>query len=440
MIVIAYSATGEGAIETSLGEPEYSYYFVLKAYRPVLEKLGEVIVVTDPASEVDPIYERARSRGEYCVFLSFSPPDKTEYTLRCPTIPVFAWEFYNLPDEAWDGKPENDWRFVLGKLGWAITHSEFTVEAVQADVRADYPVMSVPAPVYDQFSPLAEQGHRAPGQGFELSVDGIVFDSRSMDLEAFSPENPERPVIEFERKQHRLTLDGVLYTAVLNPIDNRKNWPDILWTFGWAFREVADATLVIKLTHTHAPDALSSMVYDMYKMSPMRCRIVLIEGYLPDENYQQLARNTTYAVNAAKGEGQCLPLMEYMSCGTPAVAPRHSGMRDYIDPSTAFVVESSREPSYWPHDPRVTLRTLCYRINFESMVNALRDSHSLVTKSPRKYRKMAAAASERMRGYCSVDVVESKLSRFFQVHQRMQHPFAGESGPQDRNHSRWRRR
>ena len=382
MIIITYSATGEDSIETSLGKPEYSYYFVLKAYRPVLEKLGELIVVADPATEVDPIYERARAKGEYCVFLSFSPPDKTPCNLKCPTIPVFAWEFYNLPNEAWDGKSENDWRFVLGKLGWAITHSEFTVEAVKADVRADYPVMSVPAPVYDKFAQLGDQGFRPPEQDFELDVDGIVFDSAAMDLEAFSPENPDRPVIEFERRMHRLKLDGVLYTTVLNPIDTRKNWPDILWSFGWAFRDVPDATLVIKLTHTHAPDALSTMVYDMYKMSPMRCRIVLIEGYLPDENYEQLASNTTYALNAAKGEGQCLPLMEFMSCGTPAIAPRHSGMRDYISPQTAFVIDTSREPGDWPHDPRASLGTLCYRINFASLVEALRNSHSVVKNSP----------------------------------------------------------
>jgi glycosyltransferase involved in cell wall biosynthesis len=439
MIIIVYSATRDETIEASLGESEYSYYFVLKAYRPVLEKFGRVVVVSDPRSEVDDIFEQATARGEYCVFLSFSPPDKTEYDLKCPTIPVFAWEFYNLPNEAWDGRPENDWRFVLGKLGWAITHSEFTVEAVRADVRRDFPVISVPAPVYDQFAALEGGGPRSPDRGFELEIDGIVFDSRAMDLEALSPENPERPVIEFERKSHRLELDGVLYTAVLNPIDNRKNWPDILWTFGWAFRDVPDATLIIKLTHTHAPDALSSMVYDMYKMSPMQCRIVLIEGYLPNAQYEKLALNTTYAVNAAKGEGQCLPLMEYMSCGTPAIAPRHSGMRDYISPRTAFMIETSREPGYWPHDPRVTLRTLCYRINFASMVAALRDSHTLVTRSPRKYLKMSSAAREAMNRHCSMAVVEEKLGKFFQVHERMQDPF-GEQPASDNGHRPWWRR
>ena len=181
------------------------------------------------------------------------------------------------------------------------------------------------------------------------------------------------------------------------------------------------------------------MVYDMYKMSPMQCRILLIEGYLPDNQYEQLALNTTYAVNAAKGEGQCLPLMEYMSCGTPAIAPRHSGMRDYINPRTAFVVECSREPSYWPHDPRVTLRTLCYRINFESMVGALRDSHALAKKSPGKYRKMAAVAREMMQQYCSVEVVEEKLGRFFRVHEQMRHPFELKSTPMVDRRPGWRR-
>jgi glycosyltransferase involved in cell wall biosynthesis len=423
MIIIVYSATREDTIRDSLGAPEYSYYFVLKEYLPILEQLGKVMVVADPSTEVDPIYDAAQLRGEYCVFLSFSPPDKTEYQLRCPTVPVFAWEFYNLPDEAWDGKPENDWRFVLGKLGWAITHSSFSVDAVRNDIRRDYPVIAIPAPVYDRFAKLGEQDSRDLSTVFDLEVDGIVFDSRAMDLEALSPENPQRPILAFEHSHHTLSLDGVVYTAILNPIDNRKNWPDVLWTFGWAFRDIEDVTLVIKLTHTHAPDALSSMVYDMYKMSPMKCRIILIEGYLPDDHYERLALNSTYAVNASKGEGQCLPLMEYMSCGKPAIAPRHSGIRDYINEDTAFVIESSLEPSYWPHDPRVTLRTLCCRISFESMVKALNDSYHLVKNSPDEYRKMGNAAKEMMSRHCSMAVTKRALELFFRTHEGMQEPF-----------------
>ena len=44
MNFILYSDVNDHSISQSLGRPEYSYYFVLKAYRPVLESLGPVHV------------------------------------------------------------------------------------------------------------------------------------------------------------------------------------------------------------------------------------------------------------------------------------------------------------------------------------------------------------------------------------------------------------
>src|SRR5471030_77618 len=101
MIIIIYSDTNAGSIEKNLGLPEYSYYFVLKEFKPILERMGIVVPVTDPAREVDAIYRNAQAHGESCVFLSFSPPHKTAIGLECPTIPVFAWEFNTIPQEMW---------------------------------------------------------------------------------------------------------------------------------------------------------------------------------------------------------------------------------------------------------------------------------------------------------------------------------------------------
>ncbi|WP_162963405.1 hypothetical protein, partial [Pseudomonas aeruginosa] len=45
MNFILYSDINERSIGHNLGRPEYSYYFVLKAYRPILESLGQVHLV-----------------------------------------------------------------------------------------------------------------------------------------------------------------------------------------------------------------------------------------------------------------------------------------------------------------------------------------------------------------------------------------------------------
>ena len=147
-------------------------------------------------------------------------------------------------------------------------------------------------------------------------------------------------------------LDGVVYTSVFNPCDGRKNWEDMLSAFCVTFRDVDDATLVLKLTHHDAEEALSDILHHLYKNQSYRCRIVLIYGYLADADYERLVQATSYVVNTSYGEGQCLPLMEFMSCGKPAVAPRTTAMIDYLDADNAFLIDSTDELTAWPHDPR----------------------------------------------------------------------------------------
>uniref|UniRef100_UPI003979533D hypothetical protein n=1 Tax=Salmonella sp. SAL04277 TaxID=3159855 RepID=UPI003979533D len=85
----------------NIGRPEYSYYFVLKAYRPILESLGQVHLVQS-TDEVDPLYRQLHEQGEDCLFLSFTPPHKAARGLQCPMLCVVAWEFESIPDVAWD--------------------------------------------------------------------------------------------------------------------------------------------------------------------------------------------------------------------------------------------------------------------------------------------------------------------------------------------------
>src|SRR5690554_6886834 len=88
---IIYAAVTDQSIRTALGKAEYSYYFLFKAFRPVLDACGEVVIVTSPQDQVDTIYDQCIAAGRACVFISFTPPNLTPIRLRCPTIAVFAW-------------------------------------------------------------------------------------------------------------------------------------------------------------------------------------------------------------------------------------------------------------------------------------------------------------------------------------------------------------
>ncbi|RAI67284.1 glycosyltransferase family 1 protein [Pseudomonas fluorescens] len=418
MLIIIHSETNQHTIAQNLGRSEYSYYFVLKEYRPVLERLGRVVEVSDPQTEVDALYLDCLSRGEACVFLSFSPPHRTPVNFTCPTLPVFAWEFSTIPNEPFAGDPLNDWRTVLRAAGAAITHSSYTVNAVREAMGADYPIIAVPAPVWDRFSERGAHLQRQPlASQVRLTLKGLLADSRELDLRAFGPVATREGVgIDFQAppSEHELVLDGVIYTSVFNPGDGRKNWEDMLSAFCVTFREVDDATLVLKLTHHDAEEALTDILHHLYKNQSYRCRVVLIYGYLADADYEQLVQATSYVVNTSYGEGQCLPLMEFMSCGKPAVAPRTTAMIDYLDADNAFLIDSTDELTAWPHDPRRAFRTLRYVTNWASLCRAYQSSYDVAKGDPERYARMSVHAVASLKKFCSQATAEQRLGVFFQ--------------------------
>ncbi|MGN8274875.1 glycosyltransferase [Pseudomonas sp. SMN5] len=418
MLIIIYSETNQTNILENLGKPEYSYYFVLKEFRPVLERLGQVVEVTRPDEEVDQLYAECQRRGEDCVFLSFSPPHRTAAHYACPTIPVFAWEFSTIPTESWQGEPRHDWRVVLSATGMAITHSSFTVNAVREVMGADFPIIAIAAPVWDRFAARgALLAQRPTVEHLRLQLRGLLIDSRTTDLRPYGPPAHQTGtplVLDGPPQDCELLLDGVVYTSVFNPYDGRKNWKDMISAFCTTFRDVDDATLVLKLTHHDVASALTDMLHHVYKNQSYRCRIVLIHGYLADADYERLVEATRYVVNSSYGEGQCLPLMEFMSCGRPAIAPLNTAMADYIDHDNAFVVDSTEELTAWPHDPRAAYRTLRYVTDWDSLCSAFHASYDVAKNDPERYRRMSAHAVRSLKTFCSQANAEQRLHTFFQ--------------------------
>ena len=413
MILLIHTRAAIQQIHRQLGRPEYSYRFVVSEFRPLLDELGVVIEVKDPESEIDAIYASCRRHNVPCVFLSFMPPNKTPIGLACPTVCVFAWEYENLPNEAFGGKPRNDWRRVLARLGSAVTHSSFTVKSVHAVLGANFTIVSAPAPLWDRMQTV-HGPHTTPATLPILR--GVAIDSRRTQLADYrhsllEAALPEALPLPANRHQHQteIPLDGVLYTAVFNPYDGRKNCMLMIGAFCDALRDKPDATLLLKLTHHDPSKLIPDMLEIIYRAGDIACRVLLVHAYLEGADYHTLLRATTYAVNTSHGEGQCLPLMEYMSAGKPAIAPRHTSMLDYVDEHCAFVVDSSAEIGTWPHDQRQAFRTLRQRIHYQSLVMAYRRSYHVAREEPDVYASMSKAATESLRRYCSMETVRPRL-------------------------------
>jgi glycosyltransferase involved in cell wall biosynthesis len=466
LLILIGSKISQDTIHSSLGKPEYSYYFLMKEFVPALQRLGSVIEVKS-LEEADALFDQHSAHGRQVVFLSFSPPQQTPQGLRCPVIPVFAWEFDSIPTEAWGDEPRNDWRHVFARSGCAVTLSREAADAVKAVMGKDYPIIALPAPVWDRFQGealanahrlnLSERllrftGHVIDSPYLGLSADCLVLPPRSEPaampepsvllspakvrwltskalfkgwwdeavrpflarVDASSgPVAAEQPVVPapLPPEHRQVALHGVVYTTVLNPGDHRKNWIDMISAFCWAFHDVADATLVVKMTHHDLESYRVMLMTLLSRLAPFQCRIVVIHGFLEDEEYRDLVRHSTYYVNTSVCEGLCLPLMEFLSCGKPAIGPCHTAMQDYLDEEVAFIVDSAPQPASWPHDSRALLRAYLHRLNWESLVAAYRTSYE-TAKRPVEYQRMSATAERRMGEYCSVEQVSARLGAF----------------------------
>ena len=516
MNFILYSDVNDHSISQSLGRPEYSYYFVLKAYRPVLESLGPVHVVSSVA-EVDPLYQTLQQAGQDCLFLSFSPPHKAPLDLLCPMVCVVAWEFDSIPAEHWDDDLRHDWSRTLARHGRVITLSSHTAGAIRRTLGEDFPVLVLPTPLWERFAAVREQHPSQPvNPGTTLQIKGCIIDSRPLGLSADgliapiiegAPEPEPEPIIEsvieppptwrrrafisrhylreviraFTGKteqgpvwlfKHNLLcwyreavrdlipvpvrvavsrvlrgpaavivetvpkpipepapehpqallpdtslvvetdVSGVVYVSVFNPDDGRKNWHQLITAFCWALRDVEDATLVLKMTQNDLSTYYVELLTLLSQLSPFSCRVVVMHGYLEDEQFARLYGAASFYVNASRCEGLCLPLMEFMSCARPVIAPDHTAMRDYIDAEVAFIVKSSREPTIWPEDSRILYRTLRHRPDWGSLKLAYQQSYAMAKHQPQAYQAMAVAANERMRRYCAFTPVQRRLADF----------------------------
>ena len=296
---IVYSATGQ---EPAAGAPEYSYGFALRAFAPLLAQIGSVQVVSDPVAEVDAIHFEHLERGETSLFLSFAPPHQTVMGLRCPTVPVIAWEFPTIPAVVWDDERRHDWRWVLRQTGRAITLSSLAARAIKASMGVDFPVVAIPPPVWDRLP------YRSPSrplhQGARLALNGHVVDIRGQiyDVDRAVPPTPSAPLLPFV-----LELDGVVFTSVLPSKGAGKTWRDITTAFISALGDAPDATLVLKMSSPDLADWWWDF-FDMVLRAPdFACRIVVVQGQLDEEGYAALVRASHWVVNAARAEGLCSP-------------------------------------------------------------------------------------------------------------------------------------
>lgn len=460
MIILVSPKINQAEINLFLGKPEFDYYLLLKAFIPILRRIGDVLEVN--ADEVDGLYRLYLAQGLQVVFISATPPQEMPVGLECPTICLFSWGFDNLPDSSWGHDLRNDWRYVFNRIQGAICTSLQAYRSVHA-ISPSFPLVNVQPPVWSKFSHLCPEFGREPnfepryfsfagglidscvlnpdpnglGPAFEAELEGVAVASelarrvsrvlgprfayaKSLTQEAWrkwisavhirSPEPIEDllGVIKLDTPIN-LQLTGVVYTAVLSPENPHNNWSEIISAFAWAFKDCAEATLVIKVTSIQLKFYHSKLLTLLSRLAPFKCRIVVLHGLMEFDWYLELVQASTYHVNASSTEGLCLPLLEFMAAGCPALAPNHSAMADIIDEQLGFVLAGTKEPAPWPHRPYGTYCTYRHRLNWQSLAEAYRASFDFVTKRSSDYQRMSAGACQRIKVLANEEFIERDL-------------------------------
>ncbi|MGH7227491.1 MAG: hypothetical protein ACRELF_30125, partial [Gemmataceae bacterium] len=307
-----------------LGAPGYSYDIVARLFLPLLERWGEVVPVPRDPGCIESAIGDARQRGLKPIQLSFLPFQDVYLTSSAPNVVFPFWEFPDVPSEAFDGNPRNNWVATANRCDLVLVGGQFTVDSFQrAGIQT--PIRIVPVPTPDAY-------FRLPRWSVEnvtrLACPAYVFPHPQVpshelwdaaDAEQHEENRPTRPSLKrallgqlrvtyrrlmkplippiiHEAMRHRarpighdswrsylwncrrdeLELSGLVYTSIFSPHDGRKNWQDLLSGFVLALRDRPDATLIVKLI---AKDRLTvEKVLNYYRTLGLghRCQVVFI--------------------------------------------------------------------------------------------------------------------------------------------------------------------
>ncbi|MEM6700173.1 MAG: glycosyltransferase, partial [Bacteroidota bacterium] len=378
------------------------------------------------------------------------------------------------PNESWENNENNNWVEVLKKVGAAITHAQHSVEVIQRELGKDFPIIACPAPIPSNcFAKPQQIINKQVGEQYELSITKSVIDTANLNLQEVHAQkdtaqrieithsllqrwshevledmipsslygfirntylitgtlvarslrslqylignrkaNTTSPFLE-AKKENTTSISGIIYTSILNIWDHRKNHHDMISAFCHAFQDKADATLIIKTPQIADLYLFREKIINLLRRLPkFSCRVIVIGYYLNDAAYAKLMKATTYYVNTSYGEGQCLPLMEYMAAGVPAIAPQTTALKDYIFSSNAFVFKTAAVPTAWQHDERRVMRTVHYRPDWYSLIAAYQKSYQVAKTDPATYTTMALKANETMRMHASTEKAQKLLTSF----------------------------
>jgi glycosyltransferase involved in cell wall biosynthesis len=124
----------------------------------------------------------------------------------------------------------------------------------------------------------------------------------------------------------------------------RKGSDILLSAWAGAFPAADDVCLVLKdhsndlfYRENDARDRIAELRAD-----PLAPEILHLDRFLPEADLAALYRCCDVAVFPYRAEGFCLPILEAMACGTPAIVPEFGACLDFCDAETSYLTKARR--------------------------------------------------------------------------------------------------
>ncbi len=197
-------------IRSTLGSAAYSYYFVLEALAPVLEKLGTWRLIDHPESSLPFAAARAEAEGYQPIHLSLHPPQDVYLTPALPNVIFPFWEFPDIPDRDFRYDSRQNWARIARRADLILTACEFTRDAFRK-AGVDVPIGVVPVPLKPEHFeiPAWDPEHRWTLTCRHVSWGGPTEQAEVAELSDSTPD----PGLKVETPATRLSLKRRGYLA-----------------------------------------------------------------------------------------------------------------------------------------------------------------------------------------------------------------------------------
>ncbi len=424
--LFASAQSKPSAAVDALGKPYYSYGFAMDGYLRALEQLDlQPTFIDNPRAVRDASWAQEfladpEANPVHLMIQNFRSIRPLDWAFN---IGIIAWEFDRLTGaESAPGNVFRDQQRMLKQCDEIWTLADYSTNVCRNhgfDNAYTIPSSIEQTLLSDELG-LLSQPAVSLGGGFKAKGGGAsTKDGRS--IRTSERENIYAPL----GLQPALNSDEgrpTVYVAVFNPFDHRKDPATLMHAFAEFSRQAkTPVALVVKLSVAPGRSDLRQLVENgklpsdfLADMRGFACdNIVLMSASLSRAELTALYQRADFFVSSTRAEGQNLPLLEAMQCGTPAIAPFHTAMNDYLTPDVAIKIQSTvvKVPSAKPMNYHFSEGMHWYHSSVNDVFKALVSSSQLSNAS---YSAMAEQGKAKVASIYSAERVSKQIQKRLQ--------------------------